>query len=145
MPCEPEVHADEVVQMRPLQPKKTPMLTGAVCAIMRTYVVAVMPRQLLERMRCASSATALGWPAEDPKATPVAGEETTGSPRSPASSSASRAVFTAIRATRPIERVFLRGKISGSTSKGAAGAATRVLRSSSFSHSVMRRMPERFS
>ena len=36
MPCEPEVQAEDVVQIRPLQPKKTPMLTGAVCDIMRT-------------------------------------------------------------------------------------------------------------
>ena len=55
--------------------------------------------------------------------------------------SASRAVLTAIRATRPIERVRFRVKTAGSSSKGAAGAATRVLRSSSFSHSVMWRMP----
>ncbi len=33
MPWLPEVQADDVVITRPVTPKNTPMLTGAVCAI----------------------------------------------------------------------------------------------------------------
>ena len=36
MACEEDVQAELVVMMRPLILKNTPMLTAAVCAIMRT-------------------------------------------------------------------------------------------------------------
>ena len=47
MPWLPEVHALEVVTIRPVMPKKTPTFTGAVWAIIRMYVVAVTPAVVL--------------------------------------------------------------------------------------------------
>jgi len=35
MPWLPDVHALEVVRMRPVMPKNTPILTAVVCGIMR--------------------------------------------------------------------------------------------------------------
>ncbi len=52
--------------MRPVRPKNTPTFTGAVCDIIRMYVVALIPSVVLSVIIRPKSAMFSGVPAEDP-------------------------------------------------------------------------------
>lgn len=102
----PEVQADDVGMTRPVIPKKRLTFTAAVCGIMRTYVV-----PFTKFVSCCSSMppnsmTPSRLPQQEPKATPIRPEESTGSLMRPADSSANSEDRTASFETRPIERVF---------------------------------------
>ncbi len=52
MPWLPDVQALDVVTMRPVMPKNTPMLTAVVCGIMRRYEFAGDPlRRVVQQHR----------------------------------------------------------------------------------------------
>ena len=77
-------------------------------------------------------------PTEEPEATPILPSRMEGSSARPASASASSAERTANWDTRPMLRSCLRVQWSGGA-KPATGAARRVPRSVSASHSGIRR------
>src|SRR5262245_1751874 len=83
-----------------------------------------------------------GLPELEPKLTPTRPDESTGSPSSPASSSAFPAARALSSETRPMARRFFRGQCSGSWKSGT-GDPRRVLKSTTSSQRSTRRMPLR--
>ena len=108
MPWLPEVQALDVVTMRPVSPKNTPMLTAAVCDIILMYVLAVMPSVVFSCIMRPKSPSACGLPVDEPYETPMRPLVTSGSPSRPASTSASSLARVAMTATRPMLRIDLR-------------------------------------